>query len=131
MKCAKGVELLLTTDNKVGKLEEIAGAIKGVGINIRAISAWAFDDKAFFRLVASDTEQTKQVLKVFGTVEERGVVIVDMPDEVGQLFTLASKMKDNNIDLEYIYGTTSEPGKAAIIIFASDNNEKALEVISA
>jgi hypothetical protein len=128
MKAAKGTELLLTTDNKVGKLEEIAKAIKDNGINIRAISAWAFDDKAYFRIVASDNAKTKEILQTLGKVEEKDVVIVDMPDEVGQLFQLASKLKDNNIDIHHIFGTTSEPGKSAIIIFSSDDNAKALQV---
>lgn len=130
MRGVKGTEILLTTDNRVGKLEEIARVIKDNGINIRAISAWAFDDKAFFRLVASDTKKTKEILQSQGTIEEKDVIIVDMPDEVGQLFLLASKLRDNGIDLKYIYGTASEPRKPAIIVFSSDNNDKALEIIS-
>ena len=132
MKGIKSKEIILKADNKVGELEEIAGAIKDNGINIRAISAWIFEDKAYFRLVVSDHDKAKEILQDFGGVSEKEVVIVDMPDEVGQLFLLASKLKDNNIDLSYLYGTTSESGgKPAIIVFSSDNNEKALKVISA
>jgi len=131
MKAVKGTEVLLTTDNKVGKLEEISKTVRDSGINIRAISAWVFESKAFFRLIVSDNTRAKAILQEFGTIEEKSIVIADMPDEVGQLFFLASKLKDNNIDLNYIYGTTSELGKAAIIIFSSCDNDKALEVIAA
>lgn len=130
MKAVKAEELILTADNKIGKLEEIAGIIKDNGLNIRAISAWGVDDKALFRLITSDNAKTKEVLASIGTIDSKDVVIVEMPDEVGQLQALGKKLKDASIDLTHIYGTTSEPGKSAIIVFSSDNNEKAIEVVS-
>ncbi|MDD3296411.1 MAG: hypothetical protein PHU64_03525 [Candidatus Omnitrophica bacterium] len=130
MKGVKGKELILTTENKVGKLEEIARAIKDEGINLRAISAWSFEDKAFFRIVSSDNVKTKEILQLLGKVEEKEVIIVEMTDEMGQLFSLASKLKDNNIDINHIYGTASEPDKSVIVVFSSANNNKALELIS-
>lgn len=130
MKAERGKELLLITENKVGKLAQIAHLVANHNIDIRAISAWAFDDQAFFRIVASDHEQAKQVLGSVGKVEEKDIVIVRMPDKVGQLFQMASKLKDYNIDLNYVYGTTSTPNKPAIIVFSSDSNSKAIEVIS-
>jgi len=131
MKAVKGTEVLFTGENKIGELEEIARVIKDNGVNIRAISAWAVNGKAVFRLVTSDNVKTKELLLAKGEVEEREVVIVEMPDEVGQLQLLASKLKGNGLDLDYIYGTTYEPGKYAIIIFAANDNEKALGIISA
>ena len=131
MKAVKGKEILFTGENKIGGLEEVAGIIKDKGVNIRAISAWAVNGKAVFRLVTSDNAKIKELLLAKGTVEEREVVIVEMPDEVGQLQLLASKLKGNGLDLGYIYGTTCEPGKSASIIFSANDNEKALEIISA
>lgn len=131
MKAVKAEEIILATDNKMGRLEEIAGIIKTSGINIRAISAWGVEDKAFFRLITSDNKKTKEVLSNLGSIESKDVVIVEMPDEVGQLHALGKKLKDASIDLTHVYGTTSEPGKSAIIVFSSNNNEKAIEVVSA
>lgn len=130
MKGEKATELLLITSNKVGTLAEISRQVKEKGINIRAISAWVFDDKAYFRLVASDNAKAKETLQALGKVEEKEVVIVDMPDEVGQLFLLTSKLKDSNIDIRYIYGTAAQPGSSAIVILSADSNDKVLEIIS-
>ena len=131
MKAVKGKEIIFTGENKIGELEEIARIIKDNGVNIRAISAWAVNGKAVFRLLTSDNAKTKELLLVKGKVEEREIVIVEMPDEVGQLQLLAFKLKGNGLDLDYIYGTTHEPGKSAIIIFSANDNEKALGIISA
>jgi hypothetical protein len=130
MKGTKSEEILLITQNKVGKMEEIARLVKENDINVRAISAWAFDDEAFFRIVASDNKKAKEALSAVGKVEEKDIVVVEMPDEVGQLFQLASKLKDNGINLNYVYGTTSKPGQPAIIVFSSDDNDRAMKVIS-
>ncbi len=130
MRAVKGKELYLTTDDKVGKLQEIASAVKAAGVNIRAISAWGADAKAYFRLVTSDNIKAKEALQSQGSIEEKEVVIADMVDEVGQLESMASGLKEAGINLTHIYGTTSEPGKSAIIIFASDNNDKALDLLS-
>ena len=131
MKAVKGKEILFTGENKIGELEEISRIIKDNGVNIRAISAWAVNGKAVFRLITSDNAKTKELLLAKGTVEEREVVIVEMLDEVGQLQLLAFKLKGSGLDLDYIYGTTYEPGKSAIIIFSANDNEKALGIISA
>ncbi len=130
MKAVKGKEIIFTGENKIGELEEIARIIKDNGVNIRAISAWAVNGKAVFRLLTSDNAKTKELLLVKGKVEEREIVIVEMPDEVGQLQLLAFKLKGNGLDLDYIYGTTYEPGKSAVIIFSANDNEKALRIIS-
>lgn len=130
MKAVKGKEIVIAANNKVGELEKIARALKEEGVNIRAISAWVFEDKAYFRLIGSDNERIQKVLGNLGSLEEKDVIIVDMPDEVGQLFLLASVLKDNGIDLNYMYGTTSESGKSAIIVFSSSNDNKALEVVT-
>jgi hypothetical protein len=131
MKAVKGEEIFITTANKVGRLEEVTKLVKDSGINIRGISAYAVMDKAYFRLITSDNAKAKNILKNIGDLQTKEVVIVDMPDEVGALHTLASKLKTANIDLTHIYGTTSKPQQSAIIVFASNNNNKALELLSA
>ncbi|UCD15140.1 MAG: hypothetical protein JSV34_05330 [Candidatus Omnitrophota bacterium] len=130
MKAVKGEELFVSTENKVGQLCAVSKLIKDSDVNIRAISAYAVANKAFFRLVTSDNTKAAQGLKSIGKVEAREVVIVEMSDKVGQLYSLAAKLKDANIDLAYIYGSTVKAGQQANIIFSSNNNNKALEVIS-
>lgn len=130
MKAVKGEEIVLATENKVGKLSEITSLICSNGINIRAICAYADNGKAIFMLLTSDNTKAKQVLSKAGNLSTDEVVIVDMPDKVGELDKIASNLKQAGVDLNYIYGTTAEPGKSATLVISSNDNEKALEAIS-
>ncbi|MFH1519890.1 MAG: hypothetical protein ABIE75_04910 [Candidatus Omnitrophota bacterium] len=130
MKAVKGGEILFIGEDKVGLLEDVTSAIKNSGVNIRSIAAWADSGKAFFKLITSDNVKVKEILLSKGTVDEKEVIIVEITDKIGQLHSLASKLKDNNINLCAIHGATYEPGKSAIIVFSSDNNDKALKIIS-
>ena len=129
MKAVRGEELSLAVNNGVGKLADICEQVKNAGVNIRAINGYVVDAQAIFRLVTSDNTKAKQTLSSLGTVESKDVVIAEIPDKTGELFALAAKLKQAGIDLTHIYGTTSVPGSSAIIVFASNNNSKALEVI--
>lgn len=130
MKAVKGEEILLTTANKLGKLEEICRLLKEKNVNLRSICAYAEKNKAWFMLITSDNVKAKDILKDVGKIESRNVVIVDMPDEVGQLHALTAKLKAVGVDINYIYGTTSKPQESAITIFSSSDNDKALEAIA-
>ncbi len=131
MKAVKGEEIILTCDNKVGQLNALTALLKEKNINLRGISAYTLEAKAVFRLITSDNQKAKEVLRTAGSLQTKEVVIVDMPDEVGQLNLIAKKLKDANIDLTHIYGTTSKPHESAIIVFASNDNNKALAIITA
>jgi hypothetical protein len=130
MKAVKGEELILTVENKVGRLEEITTLLKDNGINLRGIAAYVMDTKAIFRLITSDNSKAKEILKSLGVLAAKDVVIVDMLDEVGQLSLIAAKLKAAGLDLTHIYGTTSKPHQSAIVVFASTDNNKALEIIA-
>ncbi|MDD5618418.1 MAG: hypothetical protein PHG69_04925 [Candidatus Omnitrophica bacterium] len=131
MKAVKGEELILTCDNEVGRLDDLTSFLKEKNINLRGINAYVADSKAIFRLITSDNVKAKEALKKIGSLQTKEVIIVDMPDEVGQLNLIAEKLKDANIDLLHIYGTTSKPHESAIVVFASNDNNKALAIITA
>ncbi len=131
MKAVKAQELFIKGKNKVGALAALTEIISSGGVNIRAISAWAVGDEAFFRVLTSDNAKTKELLVNNGyDFEEKEVIVVELPDKIGQLSSLLDKLKEANIDLTHIYGTTSKPEHEAILVFSSNDNDKAVEVLS-
>lgn len=130
MKAIKATEIVVSLEDKAGALGEITTLLKQAGLNIRAVSGWIQQQTAVIRVVTSDNQKAKESLSQFET-EEKEIVIVDMTNEIGQLDDLSAKLKEARISMTHIYGTTSREGQAATLIFASDNNQKAIEVISA
>jgi len=131
MKAVKARELLVRVKNKVGVLADLSSLIAGVSVNIRAISAWEVSDEAFFRLIVSDNAKIKEILTQKGyIVFEEDVVVVELEDKIGQLRLLTDKLKSADIDLIYMYGTTSKPEHEAIMVLCSNDNDKAAEILS-
>ena len=63
-------------------------------------------------------------------LEEKDVVMVGLPNKVGVLKDAADKLKDAGIDLAYIYGSTCDCACDCQLIFSSDNDDKAIEILS-
>ena len=63
MKAVKAQEISVTMENKVGALAQLSGDLSLAGINIRAITASVLSGKAFFRLITSDNEKTRETLR--------------------------------------------------------------------
>ncbi|MCF7916848.1 MAG: ACT domain-containing protein [Candidatus Omnitrophica bacterium] len=130
MKAVKGSEIVVSVDDRVGALGEITSALKKEGLNIRAISGWIQQQTAVIRVVTSDNQKAKEALSQF-EVNLEDAVVVDMSNEVGQLDSLSDKLQEAGVNMTHIYGTTSGQGEAATLIFSSDNDQKAIEAISA
>ena len=130
MQGQKNEEIILTAANAIGKLEEISGILKAAAINIITICAYAMEGKALFMLVTSDNKKAKECLSPLGQIETREIIIVAVPNSIGQLQSLTGKLKAAQIDLNYIYGTATGEGESASIVFSSNNNAKALALLT-
>jgi hypothetical protein len=125
-----GKQLLAATENKVGMLAEVSTAVSGAGVNIQGINAYAVENKAYFRLITENNQQAKQALQARGyQVNEQDVVMAQLPNQAGVLQEAADKLKAAGIDLRYIYGTTCSCDCDCLLVFACDNNAKAIEVL--
>ena len=74
--------------------------------------------------------RAKEILSEKGyNPEEKDVIILQLENRPGALSKVAQKLKEEGIDIHYIYGTTSGKGERTTIVLSSDNNEKAEEVL--
>jgi len=123
-------QIVAETENKVGMLAEVTGAVASSGANIRAICAYGMGDKAVFYLITDNNEKALSSLKSKGyKIREDEVVAADLVNEIGSASSMAKKLKDAGIDLNYIYGSTGEAKEEALIVFKSNNNAKAVTLI--
>ncbi len=123
-------QISIFLENKSGRLAEVTGILAEQGINIRALSLADTADFGILRLIVNDTEKAKQILKSNGfTVGKTEVVAIEVPDRPGGLAGILGKLKDYEINVEYMYAFVQKSGENAIIIFRFDEVDKAIDVL--
>ncbi|MFH1459980.1 MAG: hypothetical protein ABIG64_06370 [Candidatus Omnitrophota bacterium] len=131
-KARVGKEIHAVGENKMGTLSDISQWLADKSINLDSICAYADNGKAHFLFKTSDNKKAMEILKSKGMdVSEEEVVIVEMQHKVGMLKDMAKKLKTAEVDIKYIYGTTSSlPNAPANIVFVADDNKKAINAIN-
>ena len=123
-------QISIFLENKSGRLADVASVLAKAGINIRALSLADTTDFGILRLIVNDTEKAKQVLKDNGfTVGKTEVIAVEVLDRPGGLAEILNIVKNNGINVEYMYAFVQKSGGNAIIIFRFDELEKAIETL--
>jgi hypothetical protein len=125
-------QISIFIENKSGRLAEITRILGESGINIRALSLADTSDFGILRLLVSDVEKAKSVLKESGfTVNKTEVVAVEVPDRPGGLSTILHSLDSAMINVEYMYAFVERCGGNAVIIFRFDDTDKAIETLKA
>jgi len=129
-KVAKVNHLIVRTPNKVGMMAKVCSAISDAGVNIRAVCAYIKERKGYFMLLTEDNAKAEKALKTGGfKVKEEEAVAVELENEVGAAEKMAKALADAKINLKYCYGSTGN-GTMALLVFSSNNNEKAVKALS-
>lgn len=125
-KIAKEVEI--TVVNKIGVLADISRIIADSGINIRALTGYALDNKAVILLVSDENVRVMDALKKEGykALKEKEVVLVELGNKVGALKGLTARLAENEIDIKRIYGSACSEGCPALLVLSTRNNDKAV-----
>jgi hypothetical protein len=122
-------QLSIFLENKKGRFTEIAKILGEAGINMTAFTVAESSDFGILRLIVSDAEKAKQILKKhLYAVSTTEVVCVHCPNKPGALSTIMSIITDANIFVEYMYAFSS--GEKALVIIRPDDLDKTIKVLS-
>ncbi|MCR4391230.1 MAG: ACT domain-containing protein [Candidatus Acetothermia bacterium] len=122
-----GKELVVHTENRVGLLADIARRFAEQGINILAVAVIVHDDQAELHLVTdAHTYALDSLRKAEFPVEEREVVMVELPHRAGFLRRVTEALARQGLDIRYLYATASEEGHASLVVFSCTHNGKAV-----
>lgn len=129
-KGSKVNQLMVETPDEVGMMAKVCSAISDAGVNVKALCACAREGKGHFMLLTEDNAKAGQALKSVGfTVSEEEAVAIELENEVGAAKKIAQKLADAGVNLKYCYGSTGN-GTMSLLVFNSNDNEKALKVLS-
>ena len=116
-------QLTVFIENRAGRLEDVAKALRDNGINIASVSLADTSDYGLLRFIVSDYEKAVKVLKESGfSAKVSDVVAVKLTQEVGQLNELLNILSGINVNIEYMYGLTSDDQSAFIVLKTSDQD---------
>jgi hypothetical protein len=123
-------QLSVFLENRKGRFTEIAKILGEADINMTAFTVAENSDFGILRIIVSDPEKARQVLKErLYAVSVTEVVCVHCPNKPGALATIMSIITDANIFVEYMYAFSSND--KALVIIRPDDLKKTIEVLSA
>ena len=118
-------------ENAKGRLFEVSNTLAKNGININGVSLADTTDFGILRLIVNDPYETARVLKensfVVELTEVIAMCIADKPGAMAEAFKL---LNDAEVSVEYLYAVNKEKGKNAILVFRTEDYEKAISVLS-
>ena len=121
-------QLSIFLENKSGRLHEALEVLGNSKINITALSIADTSEYGIIRLLVSDPENARNLLKTRGfSVSLTEVISLSISHEAGSLEKVLKQFSDENLSIEYMYAFSL--GEKAIITLSTDNLPKAFEII--
>lgn len=97
-------QLTIFLENQTGRLAEVAKILKDGNINLQGFSTTEARDYGILRLVVSDTEKARQMLKDAGfTTHIADVICFSVQDRPGELYGILEILAAQKINIDYIY----------------------------
>ena len=124
-------QLAIFLDNRPGTLARVCDALSAAKVNIFAITTSDTVDHSVIRMVVNDSRRALLVFEEHGTlVVEDDVVMLEGDNKSGSLATIAHKLANAGINIEYCYSATSPNVKKGLMIMRVSNAQKALKVLN-
>lgn len=117
-------------ENRPGSLTDVTSALTEAHVNIRAVASFDTPEFGILRMVVDQAEKAKEYLTSKGfVVRLTDVIGVELEDKKGNLNRMLSILADSGININYIYSFVIRQGAAPVMVFNTDDYEKAAEVL--
>ena len=120
-------QLSVFLENRQGRLGQVLQVLKDSNVNILSISLADTTEYGLLRLIVEEPEKGKEALLAAGfSAMLTDVVIIKIQHTPGSLQNMLKIVVEKEINVEYMYGLTTEGNEASIVIKTNDL-EKACE----
>ncbi len=118
-------------ENRPGKIERITSVLFKMNINIRAVTISDSGDYGIIKLLLDRPEEAVERLKEEGIAATlKDIVAIKVSDEPGGLFSVASFLNKNNINVEDAYGFMVKSHEEAVFVFQVSNVKNTEKLLS-
>jgi len=123
-------EFTVTIEDKPGALGKCFLALAERGVNILAFQPYVEEGESLARLLVDDPGSAKAVLGGLRIIfEETEVAVVKLAHRPGELGRAASRLGENQINIDYSY-CGLEPGSTrALVVFGVDHLTRAAKLL--
>ncbi|MGN1266660.1 MAG: amino acid-binding protein [Dorea sp.] len=123
-------QLSVFLENKEGRLDKVLNTLAAGDVNIVALSLADSSDYGMLRMIVSDPEKGRMVLREEGIMAMlTDVVALRCPHATGSLSKAMHEIVTEGINIEYMYAFANGGDAAAVL--KSDDPEKVVEVLEA
>lgn len=124
-------QLSVFIENRQGRLGEVLNVLKNNNVNILSLSLADTTEYGLLRLIVNKPELGKDMLakEGFSTLLS-DVLVIRIAHISGSLQELIAKLSESGINVEYMYGLSTNADQAFVVLKASCV-EKAIEVLKA
>jgi hypothetical protein len=101
-----------------------------MGINILSVVVHTEEDGTTIHLITSSQTFAKDALrKADFVVEERDMLIVELPHYPGFLCRVSEALARKGISIDELYATVPQDGRTGLVVFTCSNNQQALQLL--
>ena len=123
-------QLSVFVENKPGSLMDVTSKLTEAHINIRAVASFDTPEFGILRLVVDKPAEAKGYLTEKGfVVRVTDVIGVELEDKKGNLNQMLAILAQNGINVRYIYSFVIREGRAPVLVFSTDDYEKAASIL--
>jgi len=125
-------QISIFLENSSYRLPEVTKALGDAGINLKALSLAGTSGFGILRLLVTDLAKARNIaMEHHWPARVDQVVAARIPDTPGSLSSLLVPLRDQRIDVEYMYAFTGFSSREAVMIFGFKDPEKAIDVLKA
>lgn len=118
-------------ENKAGTMADVLELLGKNGIDLSALSIADTTDFGILRLIVSDPFNAEKILKENGMIVKlTDVIAVGIEDKPGSLSKILNTLKENGIELDYMYAFIGKTTHGAIVIMKTPDAEKTTEILN-
>lgn len=118
-----------------GKPRMLAAISRELGkakVNIEALTMMDAQEHGVLRLIASDPENARPVLRSLNIpMAETDVLTITMSNRPGAVADVLEKLSDHHVHISYAYCTAGARGGKSLGVFKVGNPKKAMKVLEA
>ena len=123
-------QLSVFVENKPGSLMDVTSKLTEAHVNIRAIASFDTPEFGILRLVVDQPAEAKGYLTGRGfVVRIHEVIGVELEDRKGNLNQMLAILAEGKININYIYSFVIRERKAPVLVFSTDDYERATQIL--